>query len=149
LVYKGDDIEWYLIPAEKAEPFGARYIFSRDGLLIMEDLSSLGFRMADRREGLDLAHCLIVMRRLARFHAASVILHQRDPDCMAPFLQDLFTEKANHKEFSQMFSGVCLCAFREILLCVCEYYCLPLRDGVKYGTYLPTFRRNFPPPSSG
>lgn len=91
---------------EKAEPFGARYIFSTDGLMIMEDLAPLGFRMVDRWVGLDLAHCLIVMRRLATFHAASVILYQQNPDCMAPFMENVNMELANRKLITQMFSGL-------------------------------------------
>jgi hypothetical protein len=102
------------LPTEKAEPFGARHIFSRDGLIIMQDLASLGFRMVDRQVGLDLAHCLIVVRRLATFHAASVILYQQDPECMAPFLRSLLTEPVNQKQLTQMFSGVCFCQPEEI-----------------------------------
>ncbi|PNF13817.1 hypothetical protein B7P43_G12439 [Cryptotermes secundus] len=89
-----------------AEPFGARYIFSTDGVIIMEDLTPLGFRMVNRGVGLDLAHCLVVMRRLATFHAASVILYQQDPECMTPFLESLFSESVNEKQFQQMISGL-------------------------------------------
>jgi hypothetical protein len=85
--------------------------------MIMEDLAPLGFRMADRRVPLDLAHCLVVMRRLGAFHAASVILYQQDPDCMAPFMKSLLAELVNEKMFSRMFSGMCLCAN---LFYVCE-----------------------------
>ncbi|XP_011705577.1 PREDICTED: uncharacterized protein LOC105460783 isoform X2 [Wasmannia auropunctata] len=41
-------------------------------LLAIEDLMPLGFRMTDL-SGLDLAHSILVLRGLARFHAASVI----------------------------------------------------------------------------
>ncbi|XP_033611562.1 uncharacterized protein LOC111874997 [Cryptotermes secundus] len=92
--------------SRKAEPFGARYIFSTDGVIIMEDLTPLGFRMVNRGVGLDLAHCLVVMRRLATFHAASVILYQQDPECMTPFLESLFSESVNEKQFQQMISGL-------------------------------------------
>lgn len=40
--------------------------------LIMEDLAPLGYCMADRNSGLDLAHCLLAIQGLARFHASSV-----------------------------------------------------------------------------
>jgi len=40
--------------------------------LVIEDLAPLGFRMANRLAGLDLDHCIIALRGLARFHASSV-----------------------------------------------------------------------------
>ena len=45
-------------------------------LLVIEDLVSLGFRMINR-SGLDLDHSLLAFRRLARFHAASVVLCEK------------------------------------------------------------------------
>lgn len=45
--------------------------------LVMEDLVPLGFRMADRQAGLDLSHCLLAMRGLARFHASSVAICEK------------------------------------------------------------------------
>ena len=46
-------------------------------LLMIEDLASLGFQMADRSSGLNLDHSLIAYRGLARFHAASVVLCEK------------------------------------------------------------------------
>lgn len=40
--------------------------------LAIEDLAPLGFKMANRIQGLDMEHCLIAIRGLARFHASSV-----------------------------------------------------------------------------
>ena len=49
------------------------YVQREDPLfIVMEDLSALGFRMADRMCGLDLDHCILALRGLARFHASSV-----------------------------------------------------------------------------
>lgn len=45
--------------------------------LMMEDLASLGFRMADRQAGFDLEHSLMAIRGLARFHATSVALCEK------------------------------------------------------------------------
>lgn len=45
--------------------------------LVIEDLATLGFRMADRQAGLDLPHCLLAMRGLARFHASSVAICEK------------------------------------------------------------------------
>jgi hypothetical protein len=46
-------------------------------LLVMEDLAPLGFKMACRRSGLDMNHCILAIRGLARFHAASVALCEK------------------------------------------------------------------------
>lgn len=65
--------------------------------LLLEDLSTKGFRMADRRKGLDLDNCLLTMRRIAEFHASSVALKEKvDEMCkkdivfqrLVPFLYD-------------------------------------------------------------
>lgn len=45
--------------------------------LVIEDLATLGFRMADRQAGLDLSHCLLAVRGLARFHASSVAVCEK------------------------------------------------------------------------
>lgn len=41
-------------------------------VLILEDLKSSGFRMANRQTGFDLLHAELTMRSLARFHASSI-----------------------------------------------------------------------------
>lgn len=43
---------------------------------MFEDLSSSGFKMADRQTGLDLEHCLAMLRKLAELHATSAVLFQ-------------------------------------------------------------------------
>ncbi|XP_012063785.1 PREDICTED: uncharacterized protein LOC105627114 [Atta cephalotes] len=48
-------------------------------LLVIEDLASLGFRMADHMYGLDLDHSILALRGIARFHAASVALCEKEP----------------------------------------------------------------------
>ncbi|XP_014474316.1 PREDICTED: uncharacterized protein LOC106744243 isoform X2 [Dinoponera quadriceps] len=56
------------------------YIQKQDPqLLVIEDLAPLGFRMADREAGLDLAHCTLALRGLAKFHASSVALCEKEP----------------------------------------------------------------------
>lgn len=46
-------------------------------LLVFEDLSSLGFRVANRQSGLDIDHTLLAIRSLAKFHAASVAVCEK------------------------------------------------------------------------
>ncbi|XP_027216158.2 uncharacterized protein [Penaeus vannamei] len=46
-------------------------------ILILEDLTARGFRMADRKKGLDFAHAVLVLQELARIHASSVLLQRK------------------------------------------------------------------------
>ncbi|KAG5322211.1 MOS1T transposase, partial [Pseudoatta argentina] len=56
------------------------YVQNEDPMfLAIEDLASLGFRMANRLSGLDLDHSILELHGLARFHAASVALCEKEP----------------------------------------------------------------------
>ncbi|KDR22585.1 hypothetical protein L798_12714 [Zootermopsis nevadensis] len=51
----------------KYQPFAANFFYALSGLpscLVMEDLKARGFEMAERTVGLDLNHCLLVMRQI-------------------------------------------------------------------------------------
>lgn len=45
--------------------------------LVIEDLAPLGFRMSEQKMGLDLDHCALVMRTIAKFHASSVAVCEK------------------------------------------------------------------------
>lgn len=49
-------------------------------VMVLEDLSTRGFRAADRSFGLDLAHVLLAVQEIARLHAASFLLQSRSAD---------------------------------------------------------------------
>jgi hypothetical protein len=76
------------------QPFGAKYLYSCEGqpanAIVLEDLKKQGFTMAERTFGLDMNHCLLVVRNLARFHALSLVLHERNPDIFKPFTRTIF-----------------------------------------------------------
>lgn len=48
--------------------------------IILEDLTQKSFLMVDRRAGLDLDHSLIAVRKIAAFHASSILLHEQVPE---------------------------------------------------------------------
>ena len=73
---------------------------------MLEDLCAEGFKMAERRQGLDLAHCLLTMRRVATFHAASVVLHDQDPQSMSIYDQSFFSEPVILEGFRKFLSGM-------------------------------------------
>ncbi|XP_064120857.1 uncharacterized protein LOC135225483 isoform X2 [Macrobrachium nipponense] len=45
-----------------------------------EDLRERGFKMVDRRQGLDAAHVTLVLKELAKLHAASRLLQEKSPE---------------------------------------------------------------------
>ncbi|XP_017049813.1 uncharacterized protein LOC108093937 [Drosophila ficusphila] len=53
--------------SEKGEP-----------IIVLQDLKALGFRMKDRLTGLELHDCLLVMKKLAEMHAASLVAQELD-----------------------------------------------------------------------
>ncbi|KMQ87508.1 hypothetical protein RF55_13191 [Lasius niger] len=59
-------------------------------LLVMEDLAPLGFRMACRQAGLDLPHCILAIRGLARFHATSVAVCEKEPNQKQMYSRGIF-----------------------------------------------------------
>ncbi|XP_029171302.1 uncharacterized protein LOC114940725 [Nylanderia fulva] len=54
-------------------------------ILVMENLSEKGFIMKDRQKGLSMAHCLLVIEQLAKLHAGSVALHEKEPKLIESF----------------------------------------------------------------
>jgi hypothetical protein len=90
------------------EPLSPKCIQAYKGFLVLEDLSAVGFRMLDRLQGLDLDHCLLVMRALAKFHAASVVLHQQDPDSMKEYEVNFFSETSIKDKMKRFFKGTWL-----------------------------------------
>ncbi|XP_043283582.1 uncharacterized protein [Venturia canescens] len=63
-------------------------------LLVIEDLSPYGFRMADRLAGLDLQHCILALRGLGRFHASSIAVYEKDfKNGTVPYNKGMFNRK--------------------------------------------------------
>jgi thiamine kinase-like enzyme len=59
----------------------------------MEDLKAEGFKMADRACGLDLEHCLLVMKQIGRYHGASAVLQQKTPENVLYFHESIYRSK--------------------------------------------------------
>lgn len=58
-------------------PLSAQVLYTRlesPSVLVLEDLKTSGFQMANRRMRLDLAHAELALKNLARFHASSLLL---------------------------------------------------------------------------
>lgn len=74
-------------------------------VIVLEDLTEKKYVMADRVKGLDLNHVLMALRKLARMHAASVVVNRRDPKALAKFDTGFFTRKTD--SLHVMFESLC------------------------------------------
>ncbi|XP_054263738.1 uncharacterized protein LOC128987072 [Macrosteles quadrilineatus] len=54
-------------------------------VIVLEDLSELGFTMADRQKQLDFDHCKQYFAASAKFHAAGVVLANQHPELIEKF----------------------------------------------------------------
>lgn len=59
-------------------------------ILLLEDLSASNYKILERRRGLDLSQCLLAVEKLARFHAASFILYEKDSSSLIKFNKSVF-----------------------------------------------------------
>ncbi|XP_069701069.1 uncharacterized protein [Periplaneta americana] len=96
------------------QPLAPKCYYACKAFVVMEDLTALGFKMENRRVGLDLQHCLLVMRTIARFHAASVILNQRYPESIKKFLVSFYHDPGTVSAWSKFFSGMATTLVEEL-----------------------------------
>ncbi|KAK3928875.1 Alpha/beta hydrolase domain-containing protein aho-3 [Frankliniella fusca] len=60
-----------------------------DAILVLEDLSVAGYRSGDRNLGVDLDHCRLAVRELARMHALGIVMRRLRPEVFhGPAFQD-------------------------------------------------------------
>ncbi|ENN77501.1 hypothetical protein YQE_06027, partial [Dendroctonus ponderosae] len=59
-------------------------------IIILEDLTALGFNVLPRHIGFDLEHCFLVVEKLAQMHAASVIMYENDPSLVKLYSEGLY-----------------------------------------------------------
>lgn len=80
---------------ENFSPIAAQYLYSTTDnektAIVLEDLKVKGFKLAERDLGLDLKHCLLVMRKIAMYHAASIIVFNENPETLKPFMSNIFS----------------------------------------------------------
>lgn len=55
--------------------------------MCFEDLTTSGYRMMVQRRGFDMVHAKMILSKLAKFHAAAAVLHERQPDIFRNFQQ--------------------------------------------------------------
>ena len=72
-------------------------------VLLLEDLAVKKFEMVDRKVGMDMVHLKLGLDKLARFHAASMVLMQESPNVFDQFDVGMFSRKTS--AFNDFFSG--------------------------------------------
>jgi len=78
--------------------------------IIFEDLSVAGYVMADRVRRLNEEHTHLILRKLAKFHAASAVLNERQKGSLESFDRGFFNRYTN--AYSGYFVGGLLAAAR-------------------------------------
>lgn len=74
--------------------FGPDFYYSTDdeSVFFMENLTNDGYCLGDRINGLDLNHCKLIIERMAKFHAASMVLSEQNPEIYKNFKDGIFKE---------------------------------------------------------
>nr|CAD7577064.1 unnamed protein product [Timema californicum] len=97
----------YKVGVEVFKPFAPMPFKShRPETIILEDLAEKGFKMANRRERLDLNHCVLALKALGRFHALSVAIIEEEPSILENYPESMFKESM--KEMNEQFVPVIL-----------------------------------------
>lgn len=99
-------------PPQHPRFFGTALHCDREEVIVLEDLRESGFRMCNRQAGLDLEHSELVLRNLARLHAASVLLHARDPQAVGSYTDIMY--KAEKRDQLDKFITPTLESFAKI-----------------------------------
>lgn len=78
-------------------------------IIIMEDLMEKNYVMPNRVKRLDLVHVKMAMRKLALFHAASIVMHEENPKVFDNFDTGMFNRKTNALQifFKTNFEAFC------------------------------------------
>ncbi|KAL1140741.1 hypothetical protein AAG570_000671 [Ranatra chinensis] len=95
------------------EVMWGRCLYTRpNDLLILEDMKDLGYKMANRREGLDLNHARLVMKSLGRYHALSATLKERGSLDIEDLRETLFSV---HKDDMKQYLDQLMKVFADVI----------------------------------
>ncbi|XP_001847799.2 uncharacterized protein LOC6037948 [Culex quinquefasciatus] len=86
------DVVPQLSEAVGREQFAAKLYYATEDpirMIVFQDLNAINYTMTNRTNGgLDLNHCMLIMRKIAKFHAASMIMACKSPTKRKEFEQD-------------------------------------------------------------
>ncbi|XP_037950329.1 uncharacterized protein LOC119686246 [Teleopsis dalmanni] len=66
--------------------FGPKSIYVDERIIVLENLRPDGYVHGDVKAGLDFPHCQLILEKLAKFHAATMILYKRNPELFSNHL---------------------------------------------------------------
>lgn len=97
-IWKNVDENEIIVP----QVFG---IDRKNEALILEDLTPKNYETVDRMIGLDENHTQLAIKKLAKFHAASLVIHQKHPKEVESFELGMFSRKNHsfHDAFVSMY----------------------------------------------
>lgn len=78
-------------------------------VIVFEDLRKSNFEMVDRARGLEDAHIRLSLKKLAQFHAASLLIQQKHPRAFEFFDMGMFNRKIN------VFDGAFLSIYEQVV----------------------------------
>ncbi|XP_043476900.1 uncharacterized protein LOC122507942 [Leptopilina heterotoma] len=71
------------------------YHNENDSVLIIDDMKSKNYRAINKMHSLDLSHCIIALKTLAKFHARSIVYHKKNIETL-PLID--YTRKYSNTE---------------------------------------------------
>ncbi|KAJ9596049.1 hypothetical protein L9F63_012782 [Diploptera punctata] len=91
---------------ESYQPIAANCIYTQEvpSVIVLDDLKKQAFTLATVTHGLDFKHCLLVMKKIAQYHACSVVLRHQDPSRLKIFEDYIF--KNGNKGTSDFFVNI-------------------------------------------
>ncbi|XP_068158779.1 LOW QUALITY PROTEIN: uncharacterized protein [Drosophila tropicalis] len=60
--------------------------------IVFDDLTQYGYKLANRQSGLNEEHCVIILKKLGKFHASSMILAEKEPSVREHFTSGMLDE---------------------------------------------------------
>lgn len=69
--------------------------FAHDNALILQDLLQSGYMLSDRIQQLDYKHCVGSLEALAMFHAASILINEKNPEYVKTVGKETYFMKEN------------------------------------------------------
>ncbi|XP_017055021.1 uncharacterized protein LOC108097315 [Drosophila ficusphila] len=75
--------------------FGAKCLYTtREPIqtIVFDDLTQYGYKLASRQSGLNEEHCVVILRKLGKFHAASMLLAEKEPSVREHFTSGMLDE---------------------------------------------------------
>ncbi|KAL7648255.1 UNVERIFIED_CONTAM: hypothetical protein RMT77_000161 [Armadillidium vulgare] len=97
-----EQLEMLELPPLKTPKLFSRILEKRKEAFLTENLRVQGFKMFDRRKGMDLNHCTLALKELGRFHASSLLYEETLHPKTIPESFDYF--KYNHFDASHDFN---------------------------------------------